>query len=76
MNSSSDCRTPEGIAIGLIDGIISMCRVLRTLDLSDPNIEEALKDLRGDEDLDWLLYGDKGSKDLGEFINKHFSEKS
>ena len=46
-----DCRSPAGVAIGLIDGIIASCRVLRTMDLSDDGVREALEDVRQDEDV-------------------------
>lgn len=53
--SDSDCRTDEGITIGLIDGVIAICRVLRKRDLSSPNIQEALLDMSGDEDIAFVL---------------------
>lgn len=53
--TSSDCRTADGIAIGLIDGIISMARVLRKMDISHQSVSEALADLRDDEDVNWLF---------------------
>jgi hypothetical protein len=46
-----DCRSEVGITIGLIDGIISAARILARRDLTDPNIVEALKDIRADEDV-------------------------
>lgn len=49
-----DCRTEEGITIGLIDSIISISRVLnKRLQNKDQSeqINEALKDLRADKDL-------------------------
>jgi hypothetical protein len=54
-NNSSDCRTSEGIAIGLVDGIISMARVLKRMNIRESAYIEALKDLRSDEDVAWLL---------------------
>lgn len=54
-NTDSDCRTDEGITIGLIDGVIAICRVLRGRDLSSPNIQEALLDMSGDEDIAFVL---------------------
>lgn len=55
MNISSDCRTSDGVVIGLIDGIIAMCRVIASSDLSSMEIQEALKDLVNDEDLKIML---------------------
>ena len=52
--SSTDCRTSEGVAMGLIDGMIAMARVLHR-DYSDKLDAGALADLRNDEDLAWLL---------------------
>jgi hypothetical protein len=52
---STDCRTEVGITVGLIDGLISIARVLRQRDLSAPEVAEALEDLRQDEDVAELL---------------------
>ena len=82
----SDCRSPEGITIGLIDGIIAMARVLRHRDGSSEEVQEALKDLRGDEDMAWLMgnsqvriklspeYDDVAKKLTGEEIAKQVAE--
>lgn len=49
---SIDCRSEEGITIGLIDSIISICRILARRDLEQTdNIKEALIDLAHDEDV-------------------------
>ena len=60
--STTDCRTPEGVTVGLVDGIIAMSRVLRTMQVT-PAVQEALKDLRQDEDVAWLVGG--GPRNLG-----------
>lgn len=52
--SSTDCRSEEGITVGLIDAIITLFRVLRRRDLSGLAITEALKDLANDEDFLWF----------------------
>lgn len=52
-----DCRSPEGVTVGLIDGIIAAARVLRGRDLSHPAVREALADLAEDEDVASLLVG-------------------
>lgn len=54
---TTDCRTREGVAVGLIDGIIATARVLRERegDIRGPAAVEALRDLRSDEDVAWLL---------------------
>jgi hypothetical protein len=51
----SDCRTKDGITIGLIDSLIFISRVLSKRDLRSPEVLEALKDLQTDEDLKYLL---------------------
>lgn len=55
MSQPTDCRSEAGVTIGLVDGIIATCRVLVARDLSAPEMREALKDLRADEDLRTLL---------------------
>lgn len=56
MKNSTDCRTDEGIEVGLIDAIISIARVLRQRGIKAyPASLEALKDLHTDEDVDWLM---------------------
>lgn len=55
MRTETDCRSEEGITVGLIDAVISICRVLAPrlkLDSgSAAAVEEALKDLRSDSDV-------------------------
>lgn len=49
--TSTDCRSEEGIAVGLIDGLISIYRALSRLDLTGwAAVRQALLDLLGDED--------------------------
>lgn len=63
--SVSDCRTQDGITIGLIDGMIATCRILRDRDFSSYDVKEALKDLAGDSDLEYILEsGRKLSEDI------------
>jgi len=47
----TDCRSETGITVGLIDGIIAIARVLSKRDHSSPEVIQALKDLRTDEDV-------------------------
>ncbi|HQU83887.1 MAG TPA: hypothetical protein PKY59_12205 [Pyrinomonadaceae bacterium] len=54
----SDCRTEEGVTIGLIDSIIFIARVLAKRNLSSENIKSALIDFRNDEDIKKLLIED------------------
>lgn len=53
--TKTDCRSDVGVTVGLIDGIIAMARVLKTMDQSSPEVFEALLDLRADEDVQALL---------------------
>lgn len=46
-----DCRSEAGITSGLVDSLISISRILAHRDLNDPEVIEALKDLKGDEDI-------------------------
>ena len=62
--SSSDCRSDEGIAIQMIDSLIGVARVLRRNYndmLSKEDVYEALKDLASDEDIEWILEKAKDS---------------
>ncbi|MEU8196353.1 hypothetical protein AB0C10_21455 [Microbispora amethystogenes] len=54
---TTDCRTPDGVTVGLVDGIIATARVLRERDLTSPAVREALRDLAEDEDVSSLLSG-------------------
>jgi hypothetical protein len=56
MSETIDCRSPEGVTIGLIDALISVARVLKGRDFTSPEVQEALKDLAQDEDLLSILY--------------------
>lgn len=46
-----DCRSPQGITVGLVDAIISIARILAKRDLTSPAVQEALLDLYDDEDM-------------------------
>lgn len=46
-----DCRSEKGVTIGLIDSIISICRILAKRDWEDNDVKEALTDLRNDTDV-------------------------
>ena len=52
---SIDCRSDEGVTVGLIDGVIAIARVLRHRQMEGVAIYEALADLRSDEDVAWLF---------------------
>lgn len=46
-----DCRSEEGVTIGLIDSLITQARLLSSRSLDTENIQEALNDLRADADI-------------------------
>lgn len=47
-HTTTECRSPEGITVGLIDAINTVSKVLVLQDLSHPAVIEALRDLRDD----------------------------
>jgi hypothetical protein len=53
--TTTDCRSETGITIGLIDSIITTARVLRYRDITATEIQEALEDLRQDEDVNYVI---------------------
>lgn len=53
--SETDCRTSDGVTVGLVDAVISIARVLRHRDLTPSAVVEALRDLASDEDTEWLI---------------------
>lgn len=59
-----DCRSEEGITVGLIDSLISIARILSKRDLMTSNAQEALKDLASDEDIAAVLAAASRAKDI------------
>ena len=55
----SDCRTEEGITIGLIDSLIFICRELARKDLSSEMVQSTLRDFRNDADVKKLFNAPK-----------------
>lgn len=53
--ASTDCRSEEGVTIGLIDALITILRVLVQRDLTPLAVHEALLDLADDADLRQLV---------------------
>lgn len=48
----TDCRSEAGVTVGLVDAVITCCRLLAVRDLAlDPAVQEAVADLRADEDV-------------------------
>lgn len=50
----TDCRSEEGITVGLVDTVINCARLLKQR-AATPAVEQALQDLRADEDVATLL---------------------
>lgn len=50
---TTDCRSEEGVTVGLIDAVVSVCRVLsgRPLRYASEAVKQALLDLRSDPDV-------------------------
>lgn len=46
----TDCRSSDGVAVGIIDAVITLARVFNGREVT-PAVEEALIDLRSDEDV-------------------------
>lgn len=57
VTSNTDCRSEEGITVGLIDALIAIGRVLAIRINSERTsaVKEALKDLRADENFKKIL---------------------
>jgi len=53
--TETDCRTEDGVTVGLIDG-------MKKRDFSPDCVKEALKDLRDDEDVAYLIKEAKKAK--------------
>lgn len=55
MTEPIDCRSEEGITVGLVDAIISIARILAKRDISPEAVKEALMDLAMDEDISKIM---------------------
>lgn len=53
--TTTDCRDEVGITVSLVDALIAIARVLAKRDLGAREVQEALEDLRQDEDIRKLL---------------------
>jgi hypothetical protein len=51
----TDCRDEVGVTVGLVDALITLLRVLAQRDLTPSPVQEALADLRQDEDLQVII---------------------
>lgn len=54
-DTHTDCRTDTGVTVGLVDAIITTCRVLADRDLTDPAVQAALDDAHADTQVQQLL---------------------
>lgn len=46
-----NCKSEEGVTISLIDSLMAVAKVINGRDLSHPQIQEAIKDLKSDVDI-------------------------
>ena len=53
--TATECCSAIGIAVSLIEGMIATSRILWMMDLSSPEIQEALKDLKDTYELQNLV---------------------
>lgn len=53
--SFTECKSEEGVTVGLIDSILTCAHVLASRDLSGKAIKDALQDLHEDKDLAALI---------------------
>ena len=58
----TDCRSEVGTTVGIIDAIITLCRLLHGRDTSGDEVVQALQDLRHDEDFASLLQRTAGDE--------------
>lgn len=72
METKTDCRSPEGITVGLIDGIIATARVIRERENQARHDGEYSEDLRQDDDIHWLMNwgGPEGVTRLKELLKE------
>lgn len=57
-DTTIDCRSEEGLTIGLIDSILTAASLLVSREMQDPAIREAIEDLRQSPELRELLWLD------------------
>lgn len=54
-HATTDCRSEIGVRVGILDAILTLCRCLPRGRLTNPAVEEAFRDVAGDEDFAYLL---------------------
>lgn len=47
--TTTDCRSPEGKVVGLIDSVIGIFNVLPDVWVDSPEVDEAISDLLGND---------------------------
>lgn len=55
VQTHTECGSRVGIAVSLVEAIIAISRILWMMDLSSPEVQEALKDLRDTYELTMLV---------------------
>lgn len=55
MSEKIECKSIDGVTIGLIDSLITISHVLARRDLSSYEVREALADLQSDKDARALI---------------------
>lgn len=55
MEIRTDCRSEDGVTVGLIDSLIFIARVLSKRNLTSLEVKEALADFQSDEDIALLF---------------------
>ena len=55
IDTHTDCKSEEGITVGLIDAVITISRIIKLRTIDTPAIDNALIDLSTDEDFNYLI---------------------
>jgi hypothetical protein len=69
-----ECKSKEGITVGLIDAVNTLAWLIADRDLEDPEVEEALKDLRSQSRFKILCGVPEGITDTPEEITTLLEE--
>lgn len=60
--ATTDCRSAEGITVGLIDGMIAMARIIESRSKDSHAVRQALEDFGSDGSIHSMLSSSKQSK--------------
>lgn len=55
MEITTDCKSPDGITVGIIDAIITLCHLLQSRSIDSQEAKEALRDLLTDDSFKYLF---------------------